>query len=69
MTDDTLAGGLESPPERLAAPGAAHLGMPPHPPPGTRHDFDPISGWCPCGLRDDGKTVPGSPVRRAQISA
>lgn len=31
------------------------------------HLFDPQSGWCGCGLRDDGQTAPGSPAWRAAI--
>ncbi|SDL30250.1 hypothetical protein [Microbacterium azadirachtae] len=33
----------------------------------ARHMFDPVSGWCGCGLRDDGQTAPGSPAWRAAI--
>lgn len=25
--------------------------------PAHRHSFDPVSGWCGCGRRDDGRTV------------
>lgn len=31
------------------------------------HMFDPISGWCGCGQRDDGATAPGSPAWRAEV--
>lgn len=38
-------------------------------PPGvcTEHMFDPVSGWCSCGIRDDGKLAEGSPAWRAEI--
>ena len=32
-----------------------------------RHLFDPLSGWCGCGLRDDGQLAEGSPAWRAAI--
>lgn len=32
-----------------------------------QHLFDPLSGWCGCGLRDDGQTAPGSPAWRASL--
>lgn len=31
------------------------------------HMFDPVSGWCGCGVRDDGATAFGSPAWRARI--
>lgn len=33
----------------------------------TRHLFDPVSGWCGCGTRDDGKLAEGSPAWRAAV--
>lgn len=37
-------------------------------PPGTcKHMFDPISGWCGCGRRDDGALAEGSPAWRAAL--
>jgi len=32
--------------------------------PGHRHRFDALSGWCGCGVRDDGALAPGSPAWR-----
>lgn len=32
-----------------------------------RHLFDPVSGWCGCGTRDDGKLAEGSPAWRAEV--
>jgi hypothetical protein len=32
-----------------------------------QHMFDPVSGWCGCGLRDDGQCAPGSPAWRAAV--
>ncbi len=62
-----LGGGLGSPPprqkrERVSltidrAPGRVC----------DQHLFDPVSGWCGCGLRDDGQTAPGSPAWRAKV--
>ncbi|MBD3942808.1 hypothetical protein IF188_13995 [Microbacterium sp. NEAU-LLC] len=37
------------------------------PPAGCRHLYDPISGWCGCGRRNDGKLAEGSPAWRAAI--
>lgn len=34
-----------------------------------RHMFDPVSGWCGCGNRDDGKLAEGSPAWRAALEA
>lgn len=31
------------------------------------HMYDPVSGWCGCGLRDDGKLAEGSPAWRARL--
>lgn len=33
---------------------------------GRTHRFDPVSGYCGCGRRDDGRLAPGSPASRAQ---
>lgn len=33
------------------------------------HLFNPVSGWCGCGLRDDGKVAEGSPAWRAKVEA
>lgn len=32
-----------------------------------RHMFDSVSGWCGCGIRDDGKLAEGSPAWRAEL--
>ncbi|MDQ1084186.1 MULTISPECIES: hypothetical protein [Microbacterium] len=29
---------------------------------GHRHRYDPLSGWCGCGTRDDGMLAEGSPA-------
>lgn len=56
MTSETyadLGGGMESetrPPNFLD---------------GHRHRFAPLSGWCPCGTRDDGQVAEYSPAWRA----
>lgn len=34
---------------------------------GHAHLFDPSSGWCGCGIRDDGQIAEGSPAWRAQV--
>lgn len=34
-----------------------------------RHLFDPVSGWCGCGVRDDGKLAEGSPAWRAAVES
>lgn len=31
------------------------------------HLFDPVSGWCGCGTRDDGKLAEGSPAWRDAV--
>lgn len=33
----------------------------------VQHMFDPVSGWCGCGIRDDGKLAEGSPAWRAEL--
>ncbi|MGF6822416.1 hypothetical protein M2317_001320 [Microbacterium sp. ZKA21] len=33
----------------------------------ARHMFDPVSGWCGCGTRDDGALAEGSPAWRAAL--
>lgn len=33
------------------------------------HIFDPQSGWCSCGTRDDGRLAPGSPAEREANAA
>lgn len=33
-------------------------------PVGPQHRFHPASGWCGCGLRDDGRIAEGSPAWR-----
>lgn len=35
----------------------------------VHHRFDPISGWCGCGTRDDGSLAEGSPAWRAARAA
>lgn len=32
---------------------------------GHRHRFDPLSGWCVCGTRDDGQVAEYSPAWHA----
>lgn len=39
----------------------------PQAPPVCSHMFDQVSGWCGCGLRDDGAIAPGSPAWRATV--
>lgn len=34
-----------------------------------QHMFDPVSGWCGCGIRDDGKLAEGSPAWRADVES
>lgn len=57
MTSETyadLGGGVESetrPPSLLAS---------------HRHRFDPFSGWCGCGTRDDGSLADYSPAWLAE---
>lgn len=38
-------------------------------PTGRRHRYDPTSGYCGCGRRDDGRVAPGSPAARAGAAA
>lgn len=35
----------------------------------TEHLFDSASGWCGCGVRDDGKLAEGSPAWRAAVES
>ncbi|GAA2533202.1 hypothetical protein GCM10009860_11550 [Microbacterium mitrae] len=69
-----LGGGLS------AAQDASHQGSPnsayPEAQPSSApsgvcvsHLFNPVSGWCGCGLRDDGKVAEGSPAWRAKVDA
>ncbi len=52
-----LGGGL-APPERRARGQLVPRG--PH----VLHSFDPASGYCACGLRDDGRVGDGTPAAR-----
>lgn len=38
------------------------------PAPPHNHMYNPVSGWCGCGLRDDGQVAEGSPAWRERIT-
>lgn len=62
-----LGGGVNSPSPRRRRQFATRA---PSVSPGEvcdEHMFDPVSGWCGCGIRDDGAIAPGSPAWRTSI--
>lgn len=67
-----LGGGIYAPPriQRKHPPLPSARGRPAGSSPGqvcSSHMYDPVSGWCGCGIRDDGKLAEGSPAWRASV--
>lgn len=63
-------GGLTAPPPRRPRPRSRYESTAVDYSPGRvceRHMFDPTSGWCSCGTRDDGEIADGSPAWRAAV--
>lgn len=59
-------GGLTAPPATRSRWGSRDIDRSP----GVvcaQHMFNPVSGWCGCGTRDDGKLAEGSPAWRAEL--
>lgn len=54
--------------ETYADLGGGTSAIRPIPTPGHRCRPDPVSGWCGCGRRDDGKIAVGSPAWRALLT-
>lgn len=66
-----LGGGLQSLQTPAAAPSVRlqRVARPSTPATCSGHLFDPVSGWCGCGIRDDGKLAEGSPAWRAAVES
>lgn len=67
-----LGGGLQSPPTpAFRQADTSEVPRPVGTPAGVceQHLFDPVSGWCGCGIRDDGRLAEGSPAWRAAVEA
>lgn len=66
-----LGGGLRSTPAPTVRAERVHLPSAQRTPGAVceRHLFDPVSGWCGCGTRDDGKLAEGSPAWRTVVES